>query len=206
MRALKAYTMGMESNQTNVAPQSHSKMINRTLGTLLVLVIVVIIIMVLTSSHNAKISSEIASTTSQTTTSTVTQTTTTVYVPPTYTTVDTNGQSIFPGGIFYRNPVYNFTLSLPATWNGYSITNGSATYAGVSIANSIQFNRVGINIFTINAFSKQQWNNIRNQESHSGISSFGEGSYLGENADTIFSAITNSGASEVQSILNTVRF
>lgn len=135
----------------------------------------------------------------------VTTETKTVYEPE-HTKVVTRPASPFPGGPTYHNSTYGLTVPLPASWNGYSVYINRESYGGFPNSNSIHFNVGGTNPLTINVFTKEQWNAIRNQENanHLNVNSLGEGMYLGENFTYIYSsqALTT----EAQSILNYILF
>lgn len=136
------------------------------------------------------------------TSTTSTSTVTTVYTPTTTRTVAVIS-SPFPGGVVYHNSTYGLTVGLPTTWNNYRVTIGQDSFAGVSNTASIYING-GTSPLTINVFTKEQWNDIRIQETNSQINSFGEGDYLGENKNYIFSSIGS--GPDIQSILDRVRF
>lgn len=113
--------------------------------------------------------------------------------------------SPFPGGSVYHNSTYGLTIPLPTSWAGYTVTTTRETFAGVTNLASIKFFVGGQNPLTINVFTKEQWNDIRIQETNSQVNGFGEGNYLGENSRYIFA--TNSiGGEEISLILTNTRF
>lgn len=90
----------------------------------------------------------------------------------------------------YHNATYGLTI--PGV---YAVTPVAVSpYGGVSPVASYSFNYNGVYAFTINVFSKEEWNNIRIQETLSADAGttnayLGEGTYLGENKTWIFSVI-----------------
>jgi hypothetical protein len=130
------------------------------------------------------------------TASTTTTTTTTIVAP--------TNPAVFVGGT-YHNSVYGLTLSLPANYEPFD-TGSSPT--GVVASDSIQFTENGADIFSINVFTKQQWNIIRTKENteHLNVNDLGEGTYLGENETYIFSYNASSNNAEVQNILSSIKY
>ncbi|MBX4195471.1 hypothetical protein KW796_00740 [Candidatus Parcubacteria bacterium] len=137
-----------------------------------------------------------------TTTTSYVSTTTTLYnrsqatAPATKPRASSSGQSasayIGYSGTAYRNA--SFGLTVPGS---HSVTVGRDAYAGVSDTASLHFYQGGVHAFQINVWSKEQWNDIRIQETMNakqgtGPTYFGEGSYLGENKTWIFSVIPGS--------------
>lgn len=95
-------------------------------------------------------------------------------------------------GPAYRNPTYGLTI--PGT---YQVVPSQNAYAGVPTAASYAFYQNGVYAYTVNVFSKEQWNNIRIQETINtkegiGPDYLGEGRYLGENKTWIYSYIPGS--------------
>lgn len=115
----------------------------------------------------------------------------TVYEPA-HTEVVTRPSNPFPGGPVYHNSTYGLTVPLPAGWSGYSIYQNVEYFGGFPSLVSLHFNVGGTNPLTVNVFTKEQWNDIRNQENanHLNVNSLGEGIYLGENFTYIFSTQT----------------
>lgn len=130
-------------------------------------------------------------------------TTTTSYVATTTTTEVLVPRTSKPVATSYVAPRTNTASSYSAytSVNGYHSpygltvpgnyypTIGRDVYAGVYDTASLHFSG-----FQINVFSKEEWNDIRIQETvnnkeGTGPTYFGEGSYLGENKTWIFSII-----------------
>lgn len=94
----------------------------------------------------------------------------------------------YPSGPYYHNNL--FGLSVPGI---YVVQNGALnSYGNVAPTASYDFYYTGVKLFTINVFSKEEWNNIRIQEtvqSDAGTKNayLGEGHYLGENKTWIYS-------------------
>jgi hypothetical protein len=151
------------------------------------------------TSTSQSLTDYIVDQTTGTTTNTYAQT------PTPQTIVRTTLVSPFPGGSVYRNSTYGLSVPLPASWNGYTTTEGRETFAGVTNLASIRFYLGGANPLTINVFTKEQWNDIRIQETNLQVNGYGEGSYLGENGTYIF-ATNSTGGAEIQSILDAIRF
>lgn len=134
----------------------------------------------------------------------ITSTRGTLYEPGTTQTIVTQVNP-FPGGPVYKNPNYGLTISMPSTYAGYTVLNAREAFAGVYDLDSLHFYNGGVNTFTINVFTKQQWNDIRIQETNNQVNGYGEGTYLGENKNYIFSTnTTNPG--QVQQIFDNILF
>ena len=133
-------------------------------------------------------------------TATTTTTTTTLVNSPTATV---SGTTFLAGN--YHNSVYGLTLNLPANYQ--PIDTGTSP-AGVVASDSIEFTNNGQDIFSINVFTKQQWNVIRTEENteHLNVNNLGEGTYLGENETYIFSYSIATQSPDIQSILSTIRY
>ncbi|MES2214380.1 MAG: hypothetical protein V4465_03285 [Patescibacteria group bacterium] len=127
--------------------------------------------------------------------------TTRVYQPG-GTTVVRKAISAFPGGSSYHS-AFGLTVSLPPGWSN-TPSVGSDVYAGVPDTASIHFAGPAGQNMTINVFTKEQWNNIRIQETLGQVNAFGEGSYLGENFTYIYSV--QGTASDLQNIASRVVF
>lgn len=175
---------------------------------LVILVIFIILGVVVYKMNDGEISDDnLTSTTTPTyTINDVTSTTTTgtktgsqPTIPRTVAVVE----SPFPGGSVYHSDTYGLTIPLPAAWNGYSASISTDTYAGVSDLASIHLIGAASSL-TINVFTKEQWNDIRIQETNGQVNSFGEGNYLGENKNYIFSSVGS--GPDIRSILDRVRF
>ncbi|MDB5266308.1 MAG: hypothetical protein JWN89_123 [Parcubacteria group bacterium] len=125
-----------------------------------------------------------------------------VYQPAT-TKVVNRAVSPFPGGSTYHNSAYGLTVPLPAGWSNVPSV-GADVYAGIPDTASIHFAGPGGQTLTVNVFTKEQWNNIRIQETLGQTNSFGEGNYLGENFTYIYSV--QGSASDLQNISNRILF
>jgi hypothetical protein len=140
------------------------------------------------------------------TTTTTTSTTNTAYQPPYQAPLVTPAPTTLYNGT-YHNGVYGLTLNLPVDYQAFD--TGSSP-AGVVASDSIDYTENGTEIFSINIFTKQQWNTIRTEENteHLDVNDLGEGTYLGENETYIFSYNISSptNAGEVQGILSTIRY
>ena len=95
-------------------------------------------------------------------------------------------------GPAYRAPTFGLTVP-----GSYTVSVGQNVYSGVPATASYNFFSGGVYAFTINIFSKEQWNDIRIQETRNakegtGPDYLGEGRYLGENMTWIFSIIYGS--------------
>jgi len=143
-----------------------------------------------------------------TTTIGTTATTTTVVkvIPPHEVTVYKQ-VATYPGGVTFHSP-FGLTLPFPATWAGYTLIQTNESYAGVPALATYNFNVGGDRVLTINAFTKEQWNNIRIQEEQDILEGetrneyFGEGHYLGENTTYIFSYDIQGRDAETQTVVN----
>jgi hypothetical protein len=113
--------------------------------------------------------------------------------------------SPFVGGVVYHNAQYGLTVPLPASWSDYTVVESKEAFAGVLSLASLHFYVRGQNPLTINVFTKEQWNDIRIQETNNQVNGFGEGNYLGENTTYIFA--TNSiGGEETSLIQSNIHF
>lgn len=95
-------------------------------------------------------------------------------------------------GPAYHNPTFGLTVP-----GSYNVAQRQNVYGGVPTTASYDFYTGGVYAFTINVFSKEQWNNIRIQETRNmkegtGPDYLGEGRYLGENQTWIYSIIYGS--------------
>jgi hypothetical protein len=123
-------------------------------------------------------------------------------VEPAYTNINQTG----PSGMTYQNTNFGLSLDFPVSWNGYTVQVVGSSFGGIGTESSFNFYLNESNTFTINVFTKEEWNKLRTEELQNNTVSYGEGDYLGENFTYIFSVIINSRNAEVQSILDTVRF
>lgn len=136
-----------------------------------------------------------------TTTTTYVSTTTTAYEPDITARTYTAPRSQSYGGTYASGSAYHngYGLTVPGS---YTVTTGQDVYAGVYDTASLHFHLPaqagqGAQAFQINVWSKEQWNDIRIQETinakeGTGPTYFGEGSYLGENFTWIYSVIPGS--------------
>lgn len=162
---------------------------------ILIIIILLIVGVIFYSSRTPLASPNTATTTSSTTT--IPQPSPTSYlIPPT--------PNITYGGT-YHNSVYGLSLDVPAS---YQTLDTGASPAGVVASDSIQFVENGAKIFTINIFTKQQWNTIRTLENteHLNVNNLGEGIYLGENETYIFSYNVSGNPTAVQSIISSIKY
>lgn len=87
---------------------------------------------------------------------------------------------------------YPFGITVP---RGYTAAPGATgVYGGVQPTVSYNFFANGVYAFTVNVFSKEQWNDIRIQETRNikegtGPEYLGEGRYIGENKTWIYSRL-----------------
>ena len=162
---------------------------------LLIIIILFIVGVIFYSSRAPQASPNTATTTASTTT--IPQPSPTSYlIPP--------PSNITYGGTYHNN-VYGLTLDMPAS---YQALDTSASPTGVVASDSIQFVENGEKIFTINIFTKQQWNTIRTLENteHLNVNNLGEGIYLGENETYIFSYSVLGNPTAVQSIISSIKY
>jgi hypothetical protein len=135
---------------------------------------------------------------------TTTTTTTTNMAPMIPSPVAPAAQTTYFGGT-YHNSVYGLTLNLPTDYQPFDT---GTSPAGVVGSDSIQFTENGLQVFSINVFTKQQWNTIRTEENTENldVNDLGEGTYLGENETYIFSYNIVSNQAQVQSILSSIKY
>ncbi|MHB1330777.1 MAG: hypothetical protein ACYCY6_02310 [Minisyncoccota bacterium] len=124
-----------------------------------------------------------------TTTEFVSTTTTTIRNIPTKEVRDVRNVYNEQTGPTFRSPTLGLTVP-----GAYQVIASQNVYAGVPTTISYKFYTSGVLAFTINAFSKEQWNDIRIQETRLAAAGdfnryLGEGRYMGENKLFIYSYI-----------------
>jgi cytoskeletal protein RodZ len=191
----------------NPQTTERSKGFMATIITVVVIILIALVgLGVYAYKHPSNMTMTNDSNTSTTTTSTVSENPTTTSSTVVTTSPDTYTEvNPFPGGTVYHNAAYRLTLALPA---GYTYAESIQEFQGMSDSDTITFSNIGQTIFSINAFTKSQWNTIRTQENlaHQNVNDLGEGNYYGENTNFIFSSTISNQPTQVQSILDAGRF
>lgn len=97
--------------------------------------------------------------------------------------------------VSYANSYHNATFGLTIPGN-YSASSGQDTYGGISDTASLHLYYGGAQAFQVNVWSREAWSRLRNEETwnntNGGQTYFGEGTYLGENFNWIYSIIPGS--------------
>lgn len=82
--------------------------------------------------------------------------------------------------IVYTNSTYNFTLTLPQTWEGYITRNRTVDWGTFGTSDSVDFGFADQDsLFNISVHAKDQWQQIQSEEGP-------KPTYLGENSQYVF--------------------